>query len=97
MPETIDTFVISSSDSEPQPITEKITRRKKPASRAYMQDYYLRHRGAYTCEHCERVYTCKSSLSKRQGRSVKCYVESVRSIFDEIKHTPAEDFNPEKY
>ena len=61
-----------------------------------MQDYYLRHKGAYVCEHCERVYTCRSSLTKHQGRSIKCYTERVGSIFDEIKHTPAEDFNPEK-
>ena len=88
---------ISSSDSEQQPITGTITRKKKkPASKAYMQDYYLKHRGAYTCEHCERVYTCKSSLTKHQGRSIKCYVERIKSVFYTIKHTPAEEFNPER-
>ena len=61
-----------------------------------MQDYYLKHKGAFVCEHCDRIHTYKSRLSKRQGRSIKCYVEGIKSIFDEIKHTPAEDFNPEK-
>ena len=69
-------LVVVSSDSEPQPITEKITRKKKkPASKEYMKEYYIRAGGAYVCEHCERVYTCKSSLVKRQGRIVKCYIE----------------------
>ena len=72
MSETIATIVISSSYSE-QPITKKIIRKKKkPASQAYMQDYYLKHRGAYVCEHCDRIYTCKTSLTKHQGRSIKC-------------------------
>ena len=89
-------IVVISSDSEPLPITEKITRKKKqPASKEYMKEYYLRTRGAFVCEHCERVYTCKSSLVKHQGRSVKCYMERVRAVFDEIKQTPADDFNPE--
>ena len=74
---TEEVFIVS-SDSEPQPITEKITRKKtKPASKDYMQDYYLKRKGAYVCEHCERVHTCKSSLVKHQGRSVKCYMERV--------------------
>ena len=61
-----------------------------------MQGYYLKHKGAYTCEHYEKIYTCKSSLTKHQGISIKCYMERVRSVFDEIKHMPAEDFNAEK-
>ena len=49
-------FIVISSDDEEQPITEQITRKKKkPASRAYMQDDYLKHKGSYTCEHCERI------------------------------------------
>ena len=96
MPETIDTIVTSSSDSE-QPITEKITRKKKkPASKAYVHDYYLRHKGPYICQHCDMVCTCRNSLTKHQGRSIKCYVERVRSIFDETKHTPADELNPEQ-
>ena len=77
MTEHIDTVVISSSDSEQHPITEKITR-KKPARKTYMQDYYLKHKGVYTCEHCERIYTCRSSLTKHQGSSIKCYVERIK-------------------
>ena len=93
----IEFVVISSSDSGQQPITPKVTRKKKkPASRAYMQDYYLKHRGAYMCEHCDKIYTCKTSLTKHQCNSIKCYMERIKSIFDEIKHTPAEEFNPEK-
>ena len=73
-----------------------ITRKKKkPASKEYMQDYHLKHKGACVCEHCERVYTCKSSLVKHQGRSVKCYMEKVKAVFQDIKHTPADDFDPE--
>ena len=54
MPETMDTIVISSSDSEQHPITAKITRKKnKPASKADMHDYYLRHKGAYICQHAK--------------------------------------------
>ena len=88
--------VVVSSDSEPQPITERITRKKKkPANKEYMQDYYLKHKGAYACEHCERVYTCRSSLMKHQGRNVKCYMEMVKAVFQEIKQTPADDFDPE--
>ena len=89
--------VVISSDSEPQLITERIThkKKKKPASKAYMQEYYLKHKGAYVCEHCERVYTCKSSLVKHQNRSVKCYIDKIKAAFDEIEQTPAEDFNPE--
>ena len=60
-----------------------------------MQDCYLKHKGSYVCEHCERVYTCKSSLVKHQGRSVTCYMERVEAAFEEIKQTPADDFNPE--
>ena len=60
-----------------------------------MKEYYLRNRGAYVCEHCERVYTCKSSLVKHQGSRVKCYMEGVKAVFEEIKQTPANDFNPE--
>ena len=60
-----------------------------------MKEYYLRNRGAYVCKHCERVYTCKSSLVKHQGRSVKCYMERVKAAFEEIKQTPADDFDPE--
>ena len=41
-----------------------------------------------------RVYTCKSSLVKHQGRSVKCYMEIVKAVFEEIKQTPAGDFDP---
>ena len=95
MPETIDTIVISSLDSEQQAITEKTRKKKQPASRAYMQDYYLEHKGAFVCEHCDRIYTCKSSRSKHEGRNIKCYVERINSMFDEIRHTPAEDFIPE--
>ena len=88
--------VVVSSDSEPQPITGKITRKKKqPASKEYIQDYYLKHKGAHVCEHCERVYTCKSSSVKHQGRSVKCYMERVKAVVQEIKQTPADDFDPE--
>ena len=60
-----------------------------------MKEYDLRNRGSYVCEHCERVYTCKSSLVKHQGRSVKCYMERVKAVFEEIKQTPADDCNPE--
>ena len=42
-----------------------------------------------------KVYTYKSSLVKHQSRSVKCYMERVKTVFDEIKQTPADDFNPE--
>ena len=78
MTEILETIVISSSDSEQQSITDKITcQKKRPASRVYMQDYYLRHKGAYICQQCERIYACKSSLTKRQGRSIKCYMEHV--------------------
>ena len=38
----------------------------------------------------------KSPLVKHQGRSVECYVERVKLVLDEIKHTRAEQFNPEK-
>ena len=82
-------IVIVSSDSEPP------RRKKKPASKEYMQAYYLKHKGAFVCEHCERVYTCKSSLVKHQGRSVKCYIQRVKTVFEEIKHTSADDFDPE--
>ena len=78
-------FVVS-SDSEPEPLPQK---KNKPASKAYMQDYYLKHKGSYVCEHCERVCTCKSSLVKHQGRSVKRYTERVKAVFDEIKQTPS--------
>ena len=37
----------------------------------------------------------KSSLVKHQGRCVKCYMERVKAIFEEIKQTPADDFDPE--
>ena len=57
-----------------------------------MKDYYLKHKGACICEHCERIYTCKSSLIKHQGRSIKCFAEQV-TVFDQIKHTPAEESN----
>ena len=60
-----------------------------------MQDYYLKHKGAYVCEHGVRVYACTSGLVKHQGRSVKCYMERVKAVFDEIKQTPADDFDPE--
>ena len=83
-------IVVVSPDSEPPP-----RRKKKPTSKVYMQEYYLKQKGAYVCEHCERVYTCKSSLVKHQGRSIKCYIEKVKAAFDEIKQTPVEDFNPE--
>ena len=85
-------IVVVSSDSEPEPIPQK---KKQPASKEHMKEYYLRNRGAYVCEHCERVYTCKSSLVKRQGRSVKCYMERVKAVCDEIKQTPADEVNPE--
>ena len=62
-------IVVVSSDSEPPP-----RRKKKPASKEYMQAYYLKHKGSYVCEHCERVYNCKNSLVKHQNRSVKCYL-----------------------
>ena len=89
-------IVVVPSDSEPQPRTERITRKeKKPTSKEYMQDYYLKHKGAYVCEHCERVYTCKNSLVKYQGRSIKCYMERVKAVFKEIEQTPAGDFDPE--
>jgi len=81
-------IVIVSSDSEPP------RRKKKPASKEYMQAYYLKHKGAFVCEHCERVYTCKSSLVKHQNRSAKCYIERVKTAFDEIKQTPTDEFNP---
>jgi len=91
----IEFVVISSSDSEQQSITERITRRKKkPASNAFMQDYCLKHRRAYACEHCKRIYTCKSSLTKHQGRSIKCYMERVEAVFEEIKQTPAKQIKP---
>ena len=93
MTERIDTVVISSPDSEQQPITENNTKEKEAVNKEYMQDYYLRHKGAYTCEHCERIYTCRSSLVKDQGRSVTCYVERIKTVFDDIKHTPAKEFN----
>jgi len=70
-------------------------KKKQPASKEYMKEYYLRNRGAYVCEHCERAYTCKSSLGKHQGRSVKCYMARVKAVFDEIKQTPTDDFHPE--
>jgi len=95
MTEHIDIVVFSSPDSEQHPITEKTRRKKKPASKANVQYYGLKHKGAYTCQHCERIYTCKSSLVKHQGRSIKGFLER-RIIFDEIKRTPAEEFNPEK-
>ena len=77
-------------------MTDKITRKKEqPASKEYMKEYYIRNRGSYVCEHCERAYTCKSSLLKHQGRIAKCYVERVNAVFEEIKQTPADDFNPE--
>ena len=84
--------VVVSSDSELEPIPQK---KKKPASKEYMTKYYLWTRGAYVCEHCERVYTCKNSLVKHQGRSVKCYMERVKAVFEEIKQTPTDDFSPE--
>ena len=67
-------IVTSSDDEEQQPITDKLTRRrtKTPVKRAYV------------CEHCDRIYTCRSSLTKHQGRSIKCYMERIKSVFDEI-------------
>ena len=68
----IEFIVISSDGSDQQPVTQ-ITREEEeeePASRAYTQDYYMKPKGAYICEHRERIYTCKSSLNKRQGRSI---------------------------
>ena len=85
--------VVVSSDSEPEPIPQK--KKKQPASKEYMKEYYLRTRGVYVCEHCERVYTCKSSLVKHQGGSVNCYMERVKAVFEEIKQTQAGDFDPE--
>ena len=85
-------IVVVPSDPEPEPISQK---KKKPASKEHMKEYYIRNRGAYVCEHCERVYTCKSSLVKHQGRSVKCYMERVKAVFEEIKQTPADAFDPE--
>ena len=46
-------IVVVSSDSEPEPIPQK---KKQPASKEYMQDYYLKHKGAYVYEHCEGLY-----------------------------------------
>ena len=60
-----------------------------------MKEYYLRNRGAYVCEHCEWVYTCKSSLVKHQGRLRQILDGKGKAVFAEIKQTPADDFNPE--
>jgi len=60
-----------------------------------MKEYYLRTRGAYVCEHCERVYTCKSSLVKHQGRASYATWKRVKAVFEEIKQTPADAFDPE--
>ena len=86
-------IVVVSSDSEPETLPQK--KKKKPTNNEYMKEYYLRNRGAYVCEHCEGIYTCRSSLAKHQGRSVKCYIERVKAVFEEIKHTPVGDFDPE--
>ena len=79
MKEHIEFGVISESESEQKPRTEKIARKKKkPATKEYMKDYYMKHKGAYICQYCERIYTCRSSLVKHQGRSIKCYMERVK-------------------
>ena len=90
----IEFIVASSEDSREQPITEQP--RKNNASKAYVQYYYLRHKGAYICQHCEKIYACRSSLTKHQGRSIKFYVERIKPIFDDNQHTPTEEFHPEK-
>ena len=85
-------IVVVSSDSEPEPLPQK---KKQPASKEQMKEYYLRNRGAYVCEQCETGYNCKSNLVKHQGRSVACYMERVKAVFEEIKQTPADAFDPE--
>jgi len=32
---------------------------------------------------------------KHQGRSVKCYMERIKAVFEGIKQTPTDDLNPE--
>ena len=70
-------------------------KKKKPASKEYMQEYYIKHKGAYVCEHCEKVYTCKSSLGKHQKNSIKCYMEKVKTVLEEIRHMPVENSDTE--
>ena len=84
-----DSVVVNmSSESEQEPVSgQMITRKKKqPMSKEYMKDYYHKHKGVYVCEHCERIYAFKSSLIKHQGRSIKCYIQRVKTVLDEIKH-----------
>ena len=91
----IEFLVISESDEEKKHRNKNKKTRKniKPASKEYMKDYYMKHKGAYICQYCERIYTCRSSLVKHQGRSIKCFAERTKTVINEIKHTPAEDIN----
>ena len=82
--EEIDILEGPVAEPHPEP-TEKMKRRKKPMNKEYMREYYHRTKETLVCEHCERIYGCRSSLVKHQNRSVKCNIERIKGIWQSIK------------
>ena len=61
----------------PSGLEEPIKTKTRQMSREYMRDYYHKHKAEIVCPLCNTTYTCKSSLVKRQRRSLKCGIQRI--------------------
>ena len=68
----------------PPGLDEPIKKKTRQMSRDSMREYYHKHKTEIVCCFCLKTYTCKSTLVKHQGRSLKCGIQRINNIFSDF-------------